>query len=267
MKVFISGSKVGNDQSLPESVGLCLKKIMSDGNEILIGDCWGIDTLVQEYLSAAKYERVTVYSSGSHKKIRSNLGHWIEKWFSSNGRTGYTRRIEKDFHMAEDCDSGVAIWDGESKGTFINMLCLCALAKPCRLFFLKEDRWVDVDSLDDIRDLIGTDGKIDDSDILETLKACGFSDEMRNYIVKEGILSSFELVDVISRAPISIDEKSALFSRLGYMRNLKYEAFASVEENMRQGIDFKGIKHNIRALADLRGERSIWTLFNCWRFV
>ena len=82
MKVFISGSKVGNDQSLPESVGLCLKKIMSDGNEILIGDCWGIDTLVQEYLSAAKYERVTVYSSGSHKKIRSNLGHWIEKWFN-----------------------------------------------------------------------------------------------------------------------------------------------------------------------------------------
>jgi len=261
MKVFISGSKVGcNEQSLSKSVCSFLDKIMSEGDEILIGDCWGMDTIVQKYLSVAQYKKVTVYSSGSHKKMRSNLGHWVEKWFSSNGRTGYARRIEKDFYMSEDCDYGVAIWDGKSKGTFINMLCLCALKKPCKLYFLKENRWLDVDSLDDIRDLTGTDGKIDDSDILETLKACGFSDEMRKYIVKEGILSPYDLVDVISRAPITLNEKAILFGHLGYKRNLKYEAFASVEENLKQGIDFKGIKHDIRALADLRGERSIWTL-------
>jgi len=164
MKVFISGSKsmnkAGRDWSLPESVRAKLDTIMSEEDEVLIGDCWGADARVQEYLNVAKYKKVTVYSSGSHPKMRSNVGQWEEKHFSPNGRTPYVFRIEKDFHMAEDCDYGVAIWDGNSKGTFINMLCLCALKKPCKLYLLQEDRWGDVDSLEDLRGLAGPEGKI-----------------------------------------------------------------------------------------------------------
>lgn len=264
MKIFISGSKsinkAGKEWMLPDSVRGCLDEIMADGSEIVIGDCWGIDTMVQEYLSASKYKFVTVYASGSHKTMRSNLGHWEEKWFSPNGRTPYVYRIEKDFHMAEDCDSGVTIWDGKSKGTFINMLCLCALKKSCRLYLLKEERWINVDSLEDLRGLSGDEGIISEDDVCRVLTACGFSDELTDYLVKEQTLSPFELIDIISRAPITLDEKSALFSSLGNKQNLKFEAFASVEENIKQGKSFKAIKHDIRALADFREEKSVWTV-------
>ena len=259
MKIFISGSKIGNDKKLPESVCVYLKEIIAKGSDILIGDCSGVDTIVQEYLVESKYEKVTVYASGSHKTMRSNLGKWEEKWISPNGRTPYVFRIEKDFHMAEDCDFGLAIWNGNSKGTFINMLCLCALQKPCRLYLLNDERWLEVESLDDLRDLVGPEGKIGNDDIRLTLEKCGFSDEMTNYLMWSCGLTPFGLVDIISRAPITLDEKFALFSNLGKKRNLKFEVFNSVEENILHGEAFKEIKHDIRALVDYRGERSIWT--------
>ena len=263
MKVFISGSKrlnrVGRYWSLPDCVRACLDTVMSEENEILIGDCWGADTLVQEYVNAAKYKKVEVYASGSHRTMRSNLGHWEEKWFSPNGRTLYVYRIEKDFHMAEDCDYGVAIWDGSSKGTFINMLCLCALKKSCKLYLVQENRWLDIDSIDDLRGLAGPEGEITDKEIREVLMKCDFSDEMMEYLVSERAVSPYQLIDIISRAPIGLDEKMALFGLLRNKRNLKYEVFISVAENINLGKDFKKIKHDIRAIADFRGERTIWT--------
>ena len=266
MKVFISGSeslnKAGKGWSLPNSVQACLDAVMSEGSEILIGDCWGTDTIVQEYLNKAKYKMVTVYSSGSHPKMRSNLGHWEEMRFSPNGRTPYVFRIEKDFHMAEDCDYGVAIWDGNSKGTFINMLCLCALKKLCKLYLVQEDRWLSIDSIEDLRGLKGQEGEITDKEIREVLTMCDFSDEMIEYLASENALSPYQLIDIVSRAPITLDEKRFLFDCLG-QRNLKFDVFASVEENIEAGADFKKIKHDIRALADYRGKKTIWTeLYN-----
>lgn len=267
MKVFISGSKslnkAGKDWMLPDSVRECLDGIMSDEDEILIGDCLGTDTIVQEYVNAAKYKKVEVYASGSHRTMRRNLGHWKEKWFSPNGRTPYVYRIEKDFHMAEDCDYGVAIWDGNSKGTFINMLCLCALKKSCKLYLIHEDRWLSVDSIEDLRGLTGLEGSITDNDIREVLTMCDFSDEMIEYLASENALSPYQLIDIVSRAPITLDEKRFLFYCLGHKRNLKFDVFASVEENIEAGADFKKIKHDIRALADCRGKKTIWTeLYN-----
>lgn len=263
MKVFISGSrsldKAGDDWRLPDSVRACLDASMSEGNEILISGSRGADTVVQEYLNASKYKMVTVYYSGSYLKDRSNIGHWGEKRFSPNGRTPYVRRIEKDFHMAEDCDCGVAIWDGDSNGTFINMLCLCALKKSCKLYLIKEDRWLNIDSLEDLRALTGPEGAITEKEIREVLTACDFSDEMIEYLVSEGSISPYQMVDIISRAPIPLDRKTFLFARMGNMRNLKFEVFASVKENVDVGADFKKIKHDIRALADYRGEKTIWT--------
>ena len=263
MKVFISGSKslnkAGRDWSLPESVRAKLDTIISEDDEVLIGDCWGADVRVQEYLNAAKYKNVTVYSSGSHPKMRNNVGQWEEKRFSPNGRTPYVFRIEKDFHMAEDCDYGVAIWDGGSKGTFINMLCLCALKKPCKLYLLQEDRWGDVDSLEDLRELAGPEGKITEVEVRNILPECSVSDEMVEFLASENAVSPFSLAEIISRAPIALDEKRYLFSRMGKKRNLKFEAFESVEKNVLSGKDFKTIKHDIRALADYRGNHTIWT--------
>ena len=259
MKVFICGSKIGKDWCLPDSVRACLDTIMSEGKKVLIGDCWGVDTFVQEYLNTTKYKMVTVYSSGSNPKIRSNVGQWEEKCFSPNGRTPYVFRIEKDFHMAEDCDYGVAIWDGSSKGTFINMLCLCALKKPCKLYLIQKDRWLNIDSLEDLRGLTGPEGEITDKKIQEVLTMCDFSEEMMEYLLSEKAISPYQLIDAISRAPITLDEKRFLLGCLGSIRNLKFDAFASVEENINSGANFKKIKHDIRTIADCRGEKTIWT--------
>ncbi|SKB93292.1 hypothetical protein SAMN06296386_109120 [Lachnospiraceae bacterium] len=261
MKVFISGSKSLIDNTmLPKSVQSCLNKIISEGHEIFIGDCWGTDTVVQTYLRKVKYKKVVVYVSGSKGSTRNNLGHWTENHFSTNGSTPYVYRIEKDFHMTEDCDYGVAIWDGDSKGTFINMLCLCALNKTCSLYHLKEERWIEINELEDLRKLSGPEGAISEEDILEVLTKCGFSDEMRQYLTFEKTISPYSLLDIICGAPITLDEKSHLLSLIGKKRNLKYDAFTSVAENIKQRKDFNSIKHDIRALADYKGKDAIWNM-------
>ncbi|MCR4616805.1 MAG: hypothetical protein K5669_01320 [Lachnospiraceae bacterium] len=260
MKIFISGSELTNNWTLSESVCSYIDGIISNQGEILIGDSLGMDRKVQKYLTASKYKNVMVYVSGSKSATRSNLGNWTEKHYPPNGRTRIAYQIEKNFHMAEDCDYGVFIWNGKSKGTFINMLYLCVQKKLCKLYLISEDRWMDIVSLEDLRDLAGAEGKITGEDISEVLTQCSFSDEMKCFLVTEEALSPFDLVDIISRAPITFEEKAALFRRLSSKRNIKHEAFISVEENVKKGRSFKTIKHDFRVLADCRGERTIWTV-------
>ena len=60
MKTFISGSKsirVINDRILKE-----LYTITERGGEIIVGDCFGADVVVQDYLTAFLYPNVIVYS-------------------------------------------------------------------------------------------------------------------------------------------------------------------------------------------------------------
>lgn len=264
MKVFISGSKslceISSDQKLPKTVRTYLDRVMSGNDEVLIGDCRGADTLVQEYLSAKKYDSVIVYESGNNGTARNNLGHWEEKHIPSKGRTAYAHRMEKDLHMADDCDQGVAVWDGESKGTFINMLCLCALGKPCKLYLFREERWIDLNSPEDLRAFTGPEGIFTADEEREVLGRCGFSDEMKEYLVSKEAISPYALINVICRAPITLDEKSNLLKCMAGKRNLKLEAFASAEGNAGQGKDYESIKQDIRELADFRGEESIWTI-------
>ena len=264
MKIFISGSKIvmkkDNDWVLPKSVRSYIDEIMDKEDKILIGDCWGIDTEVQEYFCDKKYSKVTVYASDSRRRIRNNLGCWEEKFFAARGRTPYSLRLEKDFRMAEDCDCGIAIWDGESKGTFINMLCLCALKKPCKMYLLKEEHWINIDSFEDLRELAGPESYLSEKHVRYLLERCGFSDEMKEYLVTENVLSLLDLITIICRAPITLVEKSTLLGCLMYKRNLKFEAFLSVEENLKQGKFFENIKDDIRTLADFRKEWSAWTV-------
>ena len=257
MKVFFSGTE--RRWELTEEIQKCLDDLISEEAEILIGDCMGVDNQVQKYFDLERYRKVTVYVSGSKGSTRSNVGHWDEKHFAPNGATAYVKRAEKDFHMAEDADCGIAIWDGESKGTFINMLCLAAQGKPCRLYLIREDKWIDIRSLDDLKGFAGREGTISDNDIRAIMAECGFAEEMTEYIASEHAISPYRLADVICQAPVSLDTKTYLLSRIASKRNLKHEVFNSVSENTVLGNSFKKIKHDIRAIADFRGEETIWT--------
>jgi len=66
MKIFISGSiaiKVLSERNIS-----LLEDIINQKHEILIGDAFGIDKLVQEYLYSRNYQNVTVYFSGKKNK-------------------------------------------------------------------------------------------------------------------------------------------------------------------------------------------------------
>ena len=60
MRAFISGSKVLKnyikDGGLPKAVLSEIDSIMDEGAEIIIGDCDGVDTLVQKYLHEKDYQ-------------------------------------------------------------------------------------------------------------------------------------------------------------------------------------------------------------------
>ena len=160
MKVFISGSKsiapYCKSGQLPEHVLMEIDKHVDANDAILVGDCSGADALVQQYLESINYRNVTVYISGVQDQTRFNAGKWEEKHFQPAASNGYSFYLEKDLHMAEDADAGLAIWDGNSKGTYINMVCLVAQGKPCHVYLLKEKTWVSVESLNELETYAGS---------------------------------------------------------------------------------------------------------------
>jgi hypothetical protein len=118
MKVFISGSI--SIKSLQEKDIFFLEQIVEGKCTILIGDAYGVDRAVQQYLAAQNYRLVTVYFSGD--KARVNIGNWQTQQISNpDNLTGKVRYQLKDKAMAEDCDSAIMFWDGKSKGTQYNM--------------------------------------------------------------------------------------------------------------------------------------------------
>ena len=72
MKIFIGGSKMISD--IDDNVRKSIDEFMRCNHKIIIGDCWGIDAAVQEYLWKNNYDKVTIYSSGN--KVRNNIGDY-----------------------------------------------------------------------------------------------------------------------------------------------------------------------------------------------
>lgn len=116
-KVFIGGSQTID--ILDEKAKRKIDKYISDGTEILIGDCRGVDKLVQAYLFLKSYQNVSIYATDGN--ARHNIGLWEEINVPSHGETGYDYYRLKDAKMIEDADEGFMIWDGKSRGTGFNI--------------------------------------------------------------------------------------------------------------------------------------------------
>lgn len=129
MKIFISGSK--SISKLPELAKAFIDQFIENGDEILIGDCYGVDAVVQKYLEAKEFNNTTIYCSGiiprnnfvSAAKIHSCTE-------AAKGLTGSEFQYVKDIQMAADCDQALMIWDGISKGTAENLKRIKKMAKP-----------------------------------------------------------------------------------------------------------------------------------------
>jgi PDZ domain-containing secreted protein len=131
MQIFISGSI--SIKALDTEVTCLLDSIMADGQTVLIGDAFGVDKLVQQYLFERNYQFVTVYFSGA--KVRNNIGGWQTKQISNdNNLTGKSMYQLKDVAMAQDADCGLMIWDGKSQGTKFNIENMTKLGKEISVF-------------------------------------------------------------------------------------------------------------------------------------
>ncbi len=131
MKVFIGGSI--SIKYLDTKVVMLINKYMDQKFEILIGDAYGVDSLVQKHCFNKMYDKVKVYASNGY--ARNNIGAWtIEKVnVPSNiyGREFYT---QKDIAMTSDCDFGFMIWDEKSIGTLTNIKRLIQYGKSCIVY-------------------------------------------------------------------------------------------------------------------------------------
>ena len=116
---------------LPELAKTFIDQFIENGDEIFVGDCYGIDAVVQKYLESKGFSNVTVYCSGviprnnftSSAKIRSCAE-------AAKGLTGRAFHYVKDVQMAKDCDQALMIWDGKSKGTTENLKRIKEMGKP-----------------------------------------------------------------------------------------------------------------------------------------
>ncbi|MDR1583925.1 MAG: hypothetical protein LBS55_11845 [Prevotellaceae bacterium] len=126
MKVFISGSISLKALNTQESS--LLDSIIAGGQTVLIGDAFGVDKLVQQYLFEHNYQSVIVYYAGD--KVRNNIGNWQTKQIDNdNNLTGRCMYQLKDVAMARDADCGLMIWDGKSQGTKFNIENMTKLGK------------------------------------------------------------------------------------------------------------------------------------------
>lgn len=108
--IFVSGSR--SIKFLPLSALEALDRIMAQGFTILVGDCFGVDVLIQRYLLTKGYQQVTVCHINA--RPRHNLG------FNSMQVPG-TLQTDKDAYMGRTANFGLAIWDGASPGTAKNI--------------------------------------------------------------------------------------------------------------------------------------------------
>ena len=109
-----------------------LDEFMRRNHEIIIGDCWGIDTTVQEYLWKNNYDKVTIYSSGN--KVRNNIGNFKERNIPAGNTKGFEFYRQKDIAMTNDADCGFVVWDGKSKGTLNNIIDLIEFKKSVDVY-------------------------------------------------------------------------------------------------------------------------------------
>lgn len=117
MKIFIGGSKTL--KALSPCMIRALEWVCEKGYEVLIGDCFGADKLVQKYFFERGYKSVKVYASGN--KVRCNEGGYPVVAVSAAGKSGFAFYRQKDIAMSLDADHAMMFWDGASKGTRCNI--------------------------------------------------------------------------------------------------------------------------------------------------
>lgn len=151
MKVFIAGARAIT--TLNTSVLQKLNAISQKGYDVLVGDCYGVDTAVQQFFIERGYKNVTVFASNG--KARNNIGNWAVQSVSvDRGLRGFDFYRQKDIAMANIANCGFMIWDGKSKGTLSNIVCLTEQSKKVIVYLSHLDKMILLNSVGGVEELI-----------------------------------------------------------------------------------------------------------------
>lgn len=127
MKVFLSGSKTA--VRLPQELARLIDSYSHQKASFLIGDCFGADLLIQEYLHKRGYPDVTVFVSGDRLRHHCD-GYAVRHIPAAAGIRGFAYYRQKDIAMIEECDCAVMLWDGKTRGTHCIIEDLERMGKP-----------------------------------------------------------------------------------------------------------------------------------------
>lgn len=153
MKIFVAGAK--SVKIINEDVKKRLFSISEKCYDVLIGDCYGIDTAVQDYFISLQYPKVTIYASNGI--ARNNLGNWpIHSVPVAEGIKGFDFYRQKDIAMAAAADYGFMIWDGKSKGTLNNIISLVNQNKTVVIYLVHIGKTITVRTKKELSALIST---------------------------------------------------------------------------------------------------------------
>lgn len=151
MKIFIAGARSVKD--LSPMVQQRMMTIYQKGYDVLVGDCYGVDTSVQKFYSDLGYSNVVVYASNG--KARNNIGHWnIRNVAVPSYIRGFDFYKQKDMAMANEADYGFMIWDGASRGTLNNVINLISQDKKVLIYLTPQEKMVVVKSFDELSTLM-----------------------------------------------------------------------------------------------------------------
>lgn len=151
MKIFIAGARSVKD--LSPIVQQRMMTIYQKGYDVLVGDCYGVDTSVQKFYSDLGYSNVVVFASNG--KARNNIGHWnIRNVTVPSYIRGFDFYKQKDMAMANEADYGFMIWDGASRGTLNNVINLVSQDKKVLIYLTPQEKMVVIKSFDELSALV-----------------------------------------------------------------------------------------------------------------
>lgn len=127
-RVFIAGSR--HLSRLGNEVVCRIDNIVDNDFTVLIGDANGVDKAVQSYLDRKRYKNVVVFCMEG--KCRNNVGRWATESIDAAepSRHDFSYFSTKDRVMAKECDYGLMLWDGKSRGTLTSIVDLVKQEKP-----------------------------------------------------------------------------------------------------------------------------------------
>jgi adenine-specific DNA-methyltransferase len=126
-KVFVGGSRAIT--RLDAEVKSRLDRIVAKRLAVVIGDASGADKAVQRFLAERQFEKVEVFSTD--ESPRNNLGSWpVRVVRPGHSRKDFDYYATKDRAMAAEATVGLMLWDGQSRGTLMNVVRLVGQGKP-----------------------------------------------------------------------------------------------------------------------------------------